>query len=190
MSKLLKAACAVSLAVWLMTDSTAQTLEVKGGLNMTTLTGNADNSFRPGLYFGFAHEIPLSRYVSLQPEILYSLQGTYREPAHYWYHYIQVPLYFNFKIAQRAGILWGPQVGLLARANVKRRDYETWSMLPLMKPFDLSIGGGPYARIGDRLKAELRIAVGVAEISRENESLRNFVIQGGVSWALNKPSDE
>lgn len=190
MSKLLKAACVVSLVVWWVTDSTAQSLAVKGGLNYATLTGPGNNSFRPGFYFGLSHDISLSKHVSFQPEILYSLQGTYREPTRYYYHYVQLPLYFDFKIGEKGGLLWGPQIGVLARANTRDTRNEGLSILPMMKPFDISIGGGPYAKISDRVKAELRISFGVVEISRENESIRNLLIQVGASWAINKRDDE
>jgi hypothetical protein len=190
MNKLLKTSCGVViLALWLIADLNAQTLQVKGGLNYATVTGHSAYSIKPAWYFGVAKDIRISKHISFQPEVLYSLQGAERESARYLYHYIQMPLYFNFAIGERAGILWGPQVGILTRANVNTRG-ERWSLLPLMKPFDISIGGGPYVKINDRLKAELRLAVGLSEISKEDERLRNMVIQAGLSWAITKPIGE
>lgn len=190
MRKVVKCAGFVFLLVSSILDSTAQSLEVKGGLNFATVTGFRDNAFFPAFYVGLAHSIPLSKHVNFQPEIFYSLQGTNRGSSSYRYHYIQMPLYFDFRIGEKGGLVWGPQIGVLARANVRDERNEISSVLPIMKVFDLSIGGGPYVKIGDKLKVDARISFGVPEISTANESIRNLVVQFGVAYAIKKPADE
>lgn len=51
---------------------------VKGGLNLTTMNSRnfSDNNGRTGYHLGLLVEIPLGNRFSLQPEILYSTQGT------------------------------------------------------------------------------------------------------------------
>jgi hypothetical protein len=195
MIKLLRTSCALLLAMWWATDSNAQSLQIKGGLNYATVTGDTDYKFAPRFYIGVAKDIRLSNYVSFQPELFYSLQGTRTGDSpglglDYYYHYIQMPLYFNFSIGKKAGLLWGPQIGLLSRANLKTSRGDKFVTTPFMNPFEIQVGGGPYVKVNERLKIELRIAIGITRIDRDDDRLRNFVLQTGVAWQINKPVKE
>lgn len=51
---------------------------VKGGVNFTNMTSNDylyDEKYKTGFYLGATVEIPLSKKLSIQPEIVYSSQG-------------------------------------------------------------------------------------------------------------------
>jgi Outer membrane protein beta-barrel domain len=97
---------------------------VKAGGNFSTLTGDVDGAqtlfgFNAGAYV----KLPLARFVSLQPELVYSGQGaTYNtgdgtESQHL--NYVNVPILLKF--AHRSGLYLetGPQAGFLLSANDK-----------------------------------------------------------------------
>lgn len=71
------------IAVTVLIIPTAKSQEkiqfgVKGGVNFTNMTSNDylyDEKFKTGLYLGATVEIPLSKKISIQPEIVYSSQG-------------------------------------------------------------------------------------------------------------------
>lgn len=175
-------------------SSNAQSLQVKGGFNYATVTGDSDYRFATGFYFGVGKDLRLSKYVSFQPELIYSLQGaktgTNLRPWRYYYHYIQMPLYFNFSVGKKIGLLWGPTIGLLSRAKVHTDQGDEFVITPFMNPFEIQIGGGPYFNVNDRLKIELRIAIGVTRIDRDDDRLRNFGLQPGLVWMITKPPSE
>lgn len=71
------------IAVTIVLIPTVQSQEkiqfgVKGGVNFTNMTSNDylyDEKYKTGLYLGATVEIPLSKKLSIQPEIVYSSQG-------------------------------------------------------------------------------------------------------------------
>lgn len=171
-------------------SAAAQSIDIRAGVNYTTTTGYRAFSFQPAYYFGVGKDIPISKYVSFRPELYYSLQGARRGTSRLQLHYIQMPLYFNFAIGEKIGIMWGPQVGILTRARYKNDRGETYAVLSAMDNFDLLVGGGPTYKISEGVKLELRLNVGTTRFDHNAEGLRNFVVQGGVVWSLNKPDSE
>ncbi len=88
-----------ALAVCVFTLSNAQdlpktingldvTLGAKAGLNLSTLVGDTANvSMKPGFHIGGMAELELTEKLSVQPELLYSLQGARFDCAGSNYNY-------------------------------------------------------------------------------------------------------
>ena len=189
---MLRSTCILFITLLCFSASNAQSvrsLQLKAGLNKTMITGGSTGKFVMGFYIGVAKEIPLSKHVSFQPEIFYSLQGNDSHSDIYRYHYVQMPLYLNFHIGRRGGIALGPQIGLLSRAKLVTSRDQTYIVTPFMNLFDLQLGGGPYLTFG-RLKADVRITMGMTPVDREDDQLRSLGFQAGVSWSITKPVDE
>lgn len=107
---------------------------VKGGLNLSLLTLDDanDNNLLPGFHAGLALELPITTSFSLQPEVMYSLQGvktTYdtdflgidvaNGETDFKLHYINVPLFFKYNLAEDFNIHVGPYIGFLTKAVVE-----------------------------------------------------------------------
>ncbi|MDX5585936.1 MAG: porin family protein [Aureibaculum sp.] len=109
---------------------------VKGGLNISTITGDDVESFdsRTCMHFGVVMELPISDKFSFQPELLYSCQGAdYSEDfgdfdvtvksvnAAYEgtvkLDYLNIPLMAKFYVAEGFSLEVGPQVGFLISAK-------------------------------------------------------------------------
>jgi hypothetical protein len=91
----------------------------KGGVNFTNMTSDGfdDNNSRTGFHLGLLAEIPLSERFSVQPEVLYSTQGTEATMAgisrDYQLDYIQVPVIAKFYLIEGLALEVGPSFNFL-----------------------------------------------------------------------------
>lgn len=103
---------------------------IKGGLNLTSLyvTDVKDENMKPGAVF-YA-KIPVSKYLSFQPEVLYSMRGAqvnynnilgsgkYR----YNLNYLEIPIAAVFNVVPNFNIHAGPYTTFLLSAKVQDVD--------------------------------------------------------------------
>jgi hypothetical protein len=103
---------------------------IKLGANLSNLYAEevSDNNLKLGPALGFYGKIPVTKGLSLQPELLYSNKGakaTYnnfvlgRGEYRFNLHYVEVPLLAVINLAPNFNIQAGPYAGYLAGANVK-----------------------------------------------------------------------
>ena len=100
---------------------------VKGGLNVANLTGDEDedNSSKVGFHVGGFVEIKVSDKFSVQPELLFSTQGTKLEESgtNYSYEsnlnlsYLNIPVMAKYYVAEGFSLEAGPQIGFLTTAK-------------------------------------------------------------------------
>src|SRR3954464_13296950 len=92
-------------------------LGIKAGANFSDLEGNFDTSMRTGFHAGAVLEIKASPNFSIQPEVLYSLQGA-KVPAasvkDIDFSYVTVPVLAKYYIiSDTFSIEAGPQFAFL-----------------------------------------------------------------------------
>lgn len=97
---------------------------VKGGVNFTNMTsdGFEENNSRTGFHLGVLAEIPVSDRFSVQPEVLYSTQGTEatrviagdRYTGEYQLDYVQVPVLAKVYLIDGLALEVGPSFNFLA----------------------------------------------------------------------------
>ncbi len=118
----------VLAVVGVSTSSNAQeywNFGIKGGANFTNMTsdGFEDNNSRTGFHLGVLAEIPVSDRFSIQPEVLYSTQGTKDEGSNYTdeynLDYIQVPVIAKFYIIDGLALEAGPSFNFLVDEDYK-----------------------------------------------------------------------
>lgn len=99
---------------------------VKGGLNMTSISTEesiADNAAKAGMHIGAFVELKLLKVIALQPELLFSMQGTASEidgigDVKINTNYVNMPIMLKFYlIPGLINIELGPQFGFLLSAN-------------------------------------------------------------------------
>lgn len=106
------------------------TFGAKAGLNLATLTGDIDGvKTLPGYHVGAIADIKLSEKFSIQPELLYSLEGgkssfSYEDEVtllktkeRYELGYLNLPIMAKYYIADGLSLEGGPQIGYLLHAN-------------------------------------------------------------------------
>ncbi len=124
---------------------------IKGGINLSTLTGNefdfiAENfESKLGFHIGALIEIPVSEKWAIQPELLFSIQGTQdslifsirdengvllgeNDGAKFNYNYLNVPILFKYYLARGFSLQGGPQLGFLLSAKLKGGFNESESL--------------------------------------------------------------
>lgn len=104
---------------------------IKGGVNFTNMTSDGfdDTNSRTGYNIGLLAEIPVSDAFSVQPEVLYSTQGTdatrvvagQSYEGEYQLDYVQVPLIAKFYLVDGLALEAGPSFNFLAN---EKYDYS------------------------------------------------------------------
>lgn len=102
---------------------------IKGGLNFSNMyiDNVGDEKMKLGWHAGFFGKFPLTRGVSLQPELLYSSKGTklnYTAPLigageyRFNLNYVELPVLLAFNLGENFHINLGPYVAYLAHADI------------------------------------------------------------------------
>lgn len=99
---------------------------VKGGINFSNMTSDhfAENVSKTGFHIGLVAEIPFGNKFSVQPEILYSSQGTKAKlitlgggpiSSEYNLDYIQIPILAKIYLIQNLSLEVGPSFSFLVK---------------------------------------------------------------------------
>jgi opacity protein-like surface antigen len=166
---------------------------LKAGMNfsrVSKLSGGKAKSL-PGFYIGAFAEYQLNDWFGIQPEIVYSTQGTKfngttTTPA--WKfelrdNYINVPILAKFYVTNGLSVNIGPQFGFLAGSKVKVKSAaDTPAFIVKAKKFDFSVGLGLNYTISDAFDITARYNLGMTDIYDYDGKNRNNVIQLGVGY--------
>lgn len=172
-------------------NSTNPSFGIKGGMNVADLSNTSSNVLI-GYYGGVYMNAPLSGTFSLQPEVLYSLQGIkakHNSDSYQHLGYINVPVMVQYNATPNFYAEFGPQAGFLvdaksktsvgnASVSVKNKDD--------FKTFDLGFGLGLGYKIADGLSINARYTAGVLDILKHNngDAVRNDVFQVGLGYTF------
>ncbi|QCE43219.1 porin family protein [Psychroserpens sp. NJDZ02] len=136
---------------------------VRAGYNISNLdfdpsvpTG-VENAHRNGFFIGFFGEYSLSKSFSFAPEVQFSAEGAKDQELRI--NYIQVPLFFKYKIGKSLAIGVGPQ------ASLKGHSYED-----SLKNFGFSALGGLEYLISDEFFVDFRYSYGLSNVLDDNAS--------------------
>lgn len=115
---------------------------VKAGVNFATLGGDAEDvSSLTGFHVGAVAELKVSEMFSVQPEVLFSMQGAKQDvggtDVKTKFSYINVPIMAKYYIMEGLSIEAGPQVGFLMSADIEGNDAKDF-----YKSIDFGIAGG------------------------------------------------
>lgn len=126
----MKLSLITALALIMMVGSAmAQSVNIgiKGGLNVFTLSGTNDGGYnsRTSFHLGLLGHIHIADHFALQPEIIYSSQGTkYSNNLDLTLNYVNVPLLFQYMFDNGFRLHAGPQLGLLVNAKADGQDVK------------------------------------------------------------------
>ncbi len=163
---------------------------VKGGVNVASVGGNTYggitglSSFgsKISFHFGGIAEIPISEKMAVQPELLYSSQGS-KWPINsagnnLKLDYLNLPLMAKYYIIEGLSVEAGPLAGFLISTNANKDDF---------KSFDIAVGIGASYKIGNNLFVGLRYNKGISNINANSDFEGNnqnnvFQISGGYAF--------
>jgi hypothetical protein len=101
---------------------------IKGGLNAYTINSNgpAEYNVKPGFHVGILGHVHLANNFALQPELVYSRQGTRMmtgdSHSNYNLDYLNIPVLFQYMFDNGFRLQAGPQLGVLVNANRRHGD--------------------------------------------------------------------
>jgi hypothetical protein len=172
----------ISLLLLLMSINTmnAQLLKfgLKAGANFSNLEGDdIDGSTYTSFHFGAVVEFKVAGIFAIQPEVLYSSQGTKINSDAFQdinYNYITVPVMAKFYIIPtKLSLDVGPQFAFLVNEDVADQfEGET---------FDFGIAGGLGLDVTKSLFLQARYVVGLTEAST-NADVTNRVAQLSIGY--------
>ncbi|MBD0403155.1 porin family protein [Flammeovirga sp. EKP202] len=158
---------------------------IKGGINSTKIGGDA-SGLKPkvGFQIGGFMKYSISDYVAIQPEVMFSMQGakSIKGDISLHYNYVNIPLIAKvYPDGKGFNIQAGPQLGLLASANVKGGD-EKQDVSDQLNGTDFAFALG-LGHDFNRLTIDLRYNIGISSTSDQG-SYPNNVLQLGVGIFL------
>ena len=202
MKKLLIVFSAVALAVTANAQKGSTTFGVKAGANFYSIGGSdADDigldesrKTKIGLAIGGVVNIPISSMFSVQPELLYSMEGNKQKEgdatASINLSYINVPVLIQYNNASGFYAETGPQVGFLMSAKSKYDD-GTNSGETDIKDELKSIGFSWALGIGYKLKSGIgfgaRYNLGLSTLDDSEDDAAKITSSGfhvGVSYTF------
>ena len=179
------AAIVLSTALWAQMPAK---FGIKGGLNIATLTGENNTSSRIGYHIGALAHIHLDPQWALQPEVVYSNQGTkytISDGSHQLsLNYINIPLQLQYMFDNGFRVQTGPQLGFLVGVKDKLDGEETgFFSTDDYKAIDFSwsIGLGYLTYSGFGVDARYNLGVNnINDYGAKNR--KNSVVQLGVFY--------
>lgn len=167
----------------------------KGGFNFSSLHGSDIEGANTLVNFnaGVFAKLPLPGRLSLQPELVYSVQGAkFNNPdeSHH-VNYLNIPVLLRCAVGSGFAIYTGPQVGFLLSAHVKSNG-NSINEKDFFKSADFDWAVGLAYRIPSTdLGIDARYNFGLANIENTDNtnskgSVRNGVFQLGVTYILFK----
>ena len=193
------------ISVTVMAQSEKVKLGVKAGLNISSLTfdeSELSSSSKTGFTAGLMVEIPVAKNFSLQPELLYSQQGTKTSffdqdvtnsnfKGTIELNYLNIPLMLKYYVIKGLSLQAGPQIGLLVKANSKYQDnflgYENQESFNLKKyssGIDTSINFGLGYQFKDKFYTDFRYNISYSNVFKDgdanyfiNHDMKNRVFQ-------------
>lgn len=162
---------------------------VKAGANFANVTNAGDGaktlvSFNAGALV----KIPIADALSLQPEVLFSMQGVKFDGGKYTFNYINVPVLVTYTLPVGVFFQTGPQVGLRLSAKLKEDGGGDTDAKDFTKSTDFSwaIGAG-YLIPGVNLGFNARYTLGLTKIGKDVDGVnyfdgKNTVLQVGVFY--------
>jgi hypothetical protein len=169
---------------------------VKAGYNLTNLTISPSQpgfSSKSDFSAGVLASIPLLASCSLQPEIMYSGQGTSFSDSFATgklnYGYLNIPVLFKYQHSSGLFVETGPQVGFLLSAK-ETADGQSADMKSNTQSTDFSWAFGIGFKLPLGLGIDARYNLGLTNVAKGNEgsvgTAKNGVFQFGVYFMFPK----
>ena len=155
---------------------------VKGGFNFSNVTGDWDGKMKFSFHAGAFAEYRFNDFWGIQPELIYSRQGTYdkNDGAKQWYrmNYLNIPILAKIYVLEDLSVDLGPQVGILLNSKYKMKQGGTTHKTDIsdMKGADISFAMGLTYQLFYNWDISFRYNLGLSDV-KKNIDGKNSVIQ-------------
>ncbi|UYW01484.1 PorT family protein [Flavobacterium agricola] len=186
-----------SVSAWAQTSKSEFTIGLKGGYNLSKLSDvshlSLKNKSLSGFHAGAFVELPITKGISLQPELLYSTQGSRVEATNAdgssvdkydsRINYITLPVLVKVYLTQRLSVEAGPQFALLTQAHADGNTYKIddvsenvninkfkHNIKDQVENFDFDLAVGASYKLPLNLFVSARYVWGVKDIAKNSDS--------------------
>jgi len=166
---------------------------VKAGMNIANqnFSGSGfslDTKALIGFHAGAYATVMFSENIGIQPEVLYSAQGSKVDfsgsSTSYKFNYINVPVLFRYNVNKLLSFHAGPQIGFLASAKAKD-DSGSSDIKSEAKGSDFSLAVGGTIDLPMKLNLTARYAFGLTNINNDGSgTTKNGNFQISVGYKL------
>lgn len=193
------------LSVTVIAQNKKVNVGLKAGLNISSLSfdeSELNSSSKAGFTAGLMVEIPMTEKFSLQPELLYSQQGTktsffdgdvtnssYKGTIEL--NYLNIPLMLKYYVIKGFSVQAGPQLGILLKADHKYQDnflgyknYGSFNLFDHSSGVDTSVNLGLGYQFKDKIYTDLRYNLSYSNVFKNgdtdyfiNKDMKNRVFQ-------------
>ncbi|HEX6890099.1 MAG TPA: porin family protein [Chryseolinea sp.] len=170
---------------------------VKAGMNLANqkISGSGfslDTKAKPGLHAGAFFVIMLNEKFGIQPEALFSMQGSKVDVAgndgKLKFNYITVPVLFRYNITEMISVHAGPQFGILASAKAEEEDGDEEDIKDNFKGIDFGAAGGAEVVLPAGLGFGARYVIGLNNVVEDqpdvDETWKNRTFQVYVFYRI------
>jgi len=182
------------LAMGALTVVNAQEISfgAKVGGQLTNLVGDdiEGQQAKIGAYGGVFVNFGLTEDILIQPELLFSMQGTKVEDNHdarLNYNYLNIPVMFQYKLTDEIYGEFGPQLGILLKAEGKN-DIETVDLKEVSETINLGLNFGFGYIMENGLGINARYGLGLSSVidvdDDDDIDIKHSVISFGLSYNL------
>jgi hypothetical protein len=157
---------------------------VKAGVNLANFdySGSDNASSKAGLNIGALAHIHLNENWAVQPEAVFSMQGAEIDNSKAKVNYINIPVLAQYMFANGFRLQTGPQLGILTSAKGKVGDVEV-DVDNAYKSTDIGWAfGAGYLFPGSGIGVDARYNLGITDISKAPQDLKNRVWQFGLFY--------
>lgn len=164
-------------------------LGIKSGVNLSNLAGAPMQGYdtKMSFYAGGLANVPLTGRISLQPELVYSRQGSKYKDAggdmKERLNYLNAPVLGHYNTAMGLYAETGPQFGFLINAK-RESDGHFYDVRGSYRSFDLSWALGAGYRFTEEASVGIRWNIGISDVSDYPGAVKNRVWQIGVAYTL------
>ncbi|GAA4751851.1 porin family protein [Flavisolibacter ginsenosidimutans] len=167
---------------------------LKGGLNLASWTTNSNGAGyqnRLAYHVGGLAQINLTPQIAVQPEVVYSSQGTKYTLGSNEHslalNYINIPVMVQAKIGSGVYAEAGPQIGFLTSVSDKINSTETnYFTTQDFKNTDVALGFGLGFQGSSGIGVDARYNLGLTNINNAGSNdIKNNVLQIGLFLKLN-----
>lgn len=157
----------VALMAFGFTNAQSTKFGVKGGLNVSNFTGyEEDVKSLIGFHVGGFAEIKVAKQFAIQPEFLFSTQGTIIEGfdgdsnTTVKVNYLNIPVLAKYCITDAFSVEAGPQIGFLLSAKARGEDVND-----LYKSTDFGFNLGCGYNFTENISVGARYTIGLTDVN-------------------------
>ena len=154
---------------------------IKAGVNTSKFNQPNMNTIAGVNAGAFAH-VHFTRHFALQPEVVYSQQGTqYANNETQRVNYVNIPVLGQLMFGRGFRFETGPQLGLRTNATIKNGNHESSNDNSYNNTdFAWAFGAGFISPVG--LGIDARYNLGITDITRGASDIKNRVFQIGLFY--------